>query len=116
LQGSIQDQFNKVNALSGLEGQQFGEGQSTRNELRGERGYQGSLEEQAFQRALDQWQLQQGAQQQQFNNGATETQLGDASNPSGLYAQLAGMSQADLQRLLQSVNSQGAQTGAASVG
>jgi len=89
LNGSIADSFNKFAALSGLEGQQFGEGVQTRGELRGERGYQGSLEQQAFERALLQWQLQQGAQQQQFNNGVTSTQVGGSGNPADYYTDLA---------------------------
>ena len=56
-EGSIADQFNKLGALSGLAGQQFGEGAQTRNELRNERGYQGSLDQQAFERAMQGYEL-----------------------------------------------------------
>ena len=60
-EGSIADAFNKFGALSGAEGQVYGENANDRNELRGERGYQVSLEQQAFERALQSYEVgQQG--------------------------------------------------------
>ena len=56
-QGSIADAFNKFGALSGFEGQVYGENAADRNELRGERGYQGSLDQQAFERAMQGYQV-----------------------------------------------------------
>jgi hypothetical protein len=88
-EGSIQDQFNKTSALSGLEGQAYGQEADTNNQLRTERGYQGSLEQQSFDRALQQYQQEQADQQTSFNRGVTLTQLGDASNPDSYLLQLA---------------------------
>jgi hypothetical protein len=87
--GSIADQFGKVGALSGLEGQAYGEGADTNNQLRTERGYQGSQEEQAFQRALEQYRQEQDDVANRFSRGVTLTQLGDAGNPSSYLMQLA---------------------------
>jgi hypothetical protein len=75
LEGSIGDQFNKVNALSGLEGQQYGEGADTNNQLRTERGYQTDLGQQAFNDALTQYRQSQADQAQKFGQGATSAQL-----------------------------------------
>jgi hypothetical protein len=87
--GSIADQFGKVGALSGLEGQAYGEGADTNNQLRTERGYQGSQEEQAFQRALEQYRQEQDDVANRFSRGVTLTQLGDSGNPSSYLMQLA---------------------------
>jgi hypothetical protein len=75
LEGSIGDQFNKVSALSGLEGQQYGEGQDANNQLRAERGYQTGLGQQAFENAMAQWRQQQSDQGQAFGQSATQAQL-----------------------------------------
>jgi hypothetical protein len=88
LEGSIGDQFNKVNALSGLEGQQYGEGADTNNQLRTERGYQTDLSQQAFNNALTQWRQRQADQQQKFGQGITTLGLADANNPAGTIAAL----------------------------
>jgi hypothetical protein len=53
-----------MNSLAGLEGQQFGQGQANRNEYRGERGYQGQLEQQA----MDDWIQQQMLEEQLYGN------------------------------------------------
>lgn len=58
-----------------------------RNELRGERDYQGGMENQAFQRALQQFLTEQAAQAQQFGQGATAAGIGYGGNPSGQLAQ-----------------------------
>lgn len=54
--GSAQlgDQLNTLGALSGLEGQQYGQGLSGRNELRTERGYQQGVDQTAIDRAVQQ--------------------------------------------------------------
>jgi hypothetical protein len=89
LNGTIQDNLNNVNALSGLEGQQFGEQTTNNNQLDQQQQNQNSLEEQAFDRALEQYQLQQQSTQQQFNNGVTLTNLGSSGNPADYITQMA---------------------------
>jgi hypothetical protein len=84
LEGSIGDQFNKVSALSGLEGQQYGEGVDSNNQLRTERGYQTGLGQQAFENAMAQWRQQQSDQGQQFGQSATTAQLLASLKQSGV--------------------------------
>jgi hypothetical protein len=111
LEGSIQDQFNKQRALSGLEGQLFGQEQSQRGELRGERGYQGGLEEQSYERALQQYLTEQQQQRDRFQRAMQLTAMGEAGNPSQSYLQASGQYQPlDLYKLAQSMNSAGGAT------
>jgi hypothetical protein len=84
LEGSIGDQFNKVGALSGLEGQQYGEGVDANNQLRTERGYQTDLGQQAFTNALTQWRQQQADQGQAFGQQATTAQLIESMKSAGV--------------------------------
>jgi len=63
-EGSIQDSFNKLGALSGLEGQSYGEGAADRNELRTERG-------------------------NKLNTGLSLLGAGSAGNPAEYYQRLA---------------------------
>lgn len=56
--------LDRVGVLSGLEDQQFGQGLTQRNELRGERGYQGDLAQQAISNRFGQLDREQQAQQQ----------------------------------------------------
>ena len=62
--------------------------------LRGERGYQGGLEQQGVNNAVNQYGLQQGGQQQAFNQWLQQQQmlagLGFGTNPTGAYQNAAG--------------------------
>lgn len=72
--GTIQDQFNRVNSLSGLEGQQYTQNAGLRGELRGERTNQQNLDQTALANAIAQLQLQD-----QLANGSSNrytSQLG----------------------------------------
>ena len=83
-EGSISDSFNKLGALSGLEGQQYGEGAADRNELRTERG-------------------------NKLYTGTTLLNAGSAGNPADYYAQMArqlGMDPSALQQLAKAYSSQ----------
>jgi hypothetical protein len=83
-QGSIQDSFQKLGALSGLEGQQYGEGANDRNELRQERG-------------------------NKLNTGLSLLGEGSSGNPADHYAQMArqlGMDPSALQALTKAYSSQ----------
>lgn len=76
-----------LNLLSGLD-------TNARNELRGERGYQYGLNQDALQNSLQQYGLEQGAQQQAFNQNQAVNDLlaqisGGGVNP--LYGAISGM-------------------------
>lgn len=83
------DIARRVDANRALFGDVNTMGQNRRNEARGERDYQGSLEDQAFQRRLAQYEAEQKAQQQQFQNGLASLGAGESGNPSDVLAQLA---------------------------
>ena len=108
---SLQDTATRLGALSELEGQQYGQGVGARNELRGERGYQGDLAQQATQNKVQQFQLEQGAQGQAFNQQNQQNQLlsqlgfgGDTASTlgeqAGQYGQNAQSAQAGSGELL----------------
>ena len=93
--GDIQDRFNTVGTLAGLEGQQFNQGLTQRNELRGERGYQNQFAQQGFDNTLTQFNTEQQAQNQQAQQMLAQLgllgQFGyGGQNPSGLLGQFAG--------------------------
>ena len=93
--GDIQDRFNTVGTLAGLEGQQVGQGLTQRNELRGERDYQNGYAQQGFNNTLTQFGAEQGAQnqaaQQQLALLGLQGQYGyGGQNPSGLLGSFAG--------------------------
>jgi hypothetical protein len=87
--GTIGDRLNNYGAARNAENAAYGEDVGGRNELRGERGYQQSLAEQAIQRRIQQQQAEQGATQQDFQNGATLYGIGNASDPTGAYQNAA---------------------------
>jgi hypothetical protein len=107
LSGSIEDSFRKAGLLSGLEGQLYGQDAATRGELRGERGYQGSLEQQAFERALGQYQQEQNDVKDRFARGATEQQIGATGNPADYYAEMARQLNVDPTTLMLLTNAMG---------
>ena len=61
------DRFNRLDAMSGVEGQAFGEGQDNRNEMRTERGYQQG----AAQQSLDNRIRERGIAEQEKTNRIT---------------------------------------------
>lgn len=95
--GDIQDRFNTVGTLAGLEGQQFGQGLTQRNELRGERGYQSDVAQQGQQDAINQRLLEEQLLNSQFGRDYQRYgllgQLGYGSNPAGTLGGLAGDTQ-----------------------
>lgn len=104
LAGTIQDRLNNVGALSGLENQQFGQGSAARNELRGERGYQYGLSQDATQSGVQQQLLQEQLLNGQSNRDNTSINtlgnLGFQNNPGAVYLGASG-----------DVGAQAAQTG-----
>jgi hypothetical protein len=81
LQQQIANQFNTVGALSGLEGQSFGQGQTNLQDLMQQQGYQAGQQQTGIQNAAEEYQLEQAAQNQQFNQGLNETNAGYQGNP-----------------------------------
>jgi hypothetical protein len=110
LEGSIGDQFNKVSALAGLEGQQYGEGVDTNNQLRTERGYQTGLGQQAFDNAMTQWRQQQQDQGQAFGQSATTAQLLASLKQSGVDPSIIATLSGSLAQKANTAPSAGAST------
>jgi hypothetical protein len=81
LQQQINNQFNTVGALSGLEGQSYGQGQTNLQDLMQQQQYQSGQQQTGIQNAAEEYQLEQGAQNQQFNQGLSEENAGYANNP-----------------------------------
>lgn len=95
--GTINDQFNRVNTLAGLEGQQYGQNAGQRNELRGERTYQSGVAQQAQNDAIQQRLLEDQLLGNQFGRDLslyqTQGQFGFGANPAGTLGGLAGDTQ-----------------------
>lgn len=95
---AFSDRLSGLGALSGLEAQQFGQGAAQRDELRGERGYQYGLGQNAIDRNVQQQQLQDyllnsafGRDQQRID---TLAGLGfGGGTPAGTYLGASGMAQ-----------------------
>lgn len=89
LSGTIQDRLNNASALSGLEGQQYGQGYNSRQELRGERGYQTDMQNQATDRAIQQKMLEDQLLNSSFNRqmqvAGLGSQVGFGNNPANTY-------------------------------
>jgi hypothetical protein len=87
LEGTIQDRRNNLSDLSGLEGQQFDQGQASRNEYRGERGYQAGQAQQSWDnnrtRTMDEEALTQGQWNRDEGRLHDMTGLGYQGDPSG---------------------------------
>jgi hypothetical protein len=83
--GEISDRLNRLSALSGVQGQQYGQDASGRNELRTERDYQTTSARQAMQDAIQEYLLEQQSQAQEFNQGSTLAGVGYGNSPANLY-------------------------------
>jgi hypothetical protein len=95
LEGTIGDRLNNLNAARGAENSIYGQEANARNEVRGERGYQQSLAEQAIAQRIAQNQMEQGQQQQNFGDAATLYGLGNANNPTGAYQDAATLASSE---------------------
>lgn len=97
LAGTIQDRLNNLGALSGLESQQYGQDAANRNEVRGERGYQQGLSQQAFtndaQRLALEEALTQGSYGRESDRLNQLINLGYMNNPGSLYLGASGQVQ-----------------------
>lgn len=77
-EGDIGDRFRRLDVLGGVEGSAFGQGQATRNEVRGERGHLEGIQEGNITRGL-------GAAQDVFGRGVAR---------SGIYGGMANATDA----------------------
>jgi hypothetical protein len=97
LEGTIQDRRNNLSDLSGLEGQQFDQGQASRNEYRGERGYQAGQAQQSWDnnrtKTMDEEALTQGQWNRDEGRLHDMTGLGYQGDPSGTMLDVAGQIQ-----------------------
>ena len=91
LEGTIGDTRANAGILSGMEGQQYGEGAANRNELRGERGYQNGMENQAYTRGVQGLELGDQLTNSAFGRGLATSQFGSQGNPGATQLGLAGM-------------------------
>ena len=88
------DQFRTVDTLAGLEGQSYNQGFNDRNELRGERGYQYGLSQDAIKNAERQRLIEEELVNSGF--GRDEKRIDDLirvgymNNPSSLYLGASG--------------------------
>lgn len=110
---TMSDRLARVSALSGLEGQQFGQGQAGRDEIRGERGYQNEVDQRARDEERQRLLLEDSLLNSQFGREQSRAsllgQLGFGQDPTGTlmgqggyYGDMAGESgagAADLLRL-----------------
>lgn len=119
LEGTIGDTRANAGILSGLEGQQYGEGVNDQNALRGERSYQNGMEQQAYDRGVQGLQLEDQLTNSQFGRGLAQEQLGLQNNPaqmqmmlSGIYGQQASDAGKALSGLVQSTTANNAIQGA----
>lgn len=119
LEGTIGDTRANVGLLSGLEGQQYGQDANNRAELRGERGYQNGMEQQAYDRGVQGLTLEDALTNSAFGRGQAQSQAGEANNPantqmllSGLYGQQAAGAGQALSGLVQNTATNNAVKGA----
>lgn len=100
---TMSDRLARVGALSGLETQQFGQGQAGRDELRGERGYQNETDQRARDDERTRLLLEDQLLNSQFgreqSRAALVGQLGFGQDPTGVlqgqgdyYGDMAGQS------------------------
>lgn len=91
---TLSDRLNQLGALSGLEGQQFGQGQASRGELRGERSYQDQIDQQARDNEIQTRMLEDQLLNSQFgrdqSRAALEAQIGFGQDPAGTLMQQGG--------------------------
>ena len=83
-QQDFQNRLAQLGAISGLEGQQFGQERAGREELRGERGFQFGADQTAQDRRIQQRVLEEQFLNSQFNRNARDRDLfaGVGFNPS----------------------------------
>lgn len=97
LSGTIQDRLNNLGALSGLESQQYGQDAANRNEVRGERGYQQGLSQQAFSNDAQRLALEEALTQGSYGRSSDRLnqliQLGFQGNPGALALGASGQVQ-----------------------
>jgi hypothetical protein len=91
LEGTIGDRLNNAQLARANENSIYGQGANDRNELRGERGYQQNLAEEAIAQRIAQNQMEQGQQQQNFGDAATLYGLGNLNDPTNAYQNAAGL-------------------------
>lgn len=91
LEGTIGDTRANVGLLAGLEGQQYGQDAQSRNELRGERGYQNGMEQQAYDRGIQGLTLEDALTNSAFGRGQAQEQAGEANNPANTQLLLSGI-------------------------
>jgi hypothetical protein len=91
LTGTIGDRLSNANLARSNENSIYGQEANARNEVRGERGYQQSLAEQAIAQRIAQNQMEQGQQQQNFGDAATLYGLGNLNDPTNAYQNAAGL-------------------------
>lgn len=91
LEGTIGDTRANVGLLSGLEGQQYGQEAGARNELRGERGYQTGLEDQAYNRGIQGLTLEDALTNSAFGRGLASEQAGSTGSPAATQLGLSEM-------------------------
>jgi hypothetical protein len=82
-----------LGALSGLQQQQRGFEANNRQELRGERDYQGTMAEQARRNAIEQQQFNEWLRNSGWNRGVQAGGLGFGNDPSGALSGAAGNAQ-----------------------
>jgi hypothetical protein len=89
LEGTINDRYRTNDALSGLENQQYGQGVQGRSEVRGERGYQYGLSQDAIGNAERQRLFEEQLQQGEFGRNQSVLDdmiaLGYANSPGPTY-------------------------------
>lgn len=92
-----QNRLRRLGALGGLESQLYGQEAGARGELRGERGYQEGLAQQALQNRIRQLLLGEDIREREFGRGMQRAglaaQLGYGGTPTGLEYNLANMLQ-----------------------
>lgn len=85
---TLADNQARLASLSGLEGQQYGQGQASRDELRGERGYQNQTDQQARQDEIQRQLLQDQLLNSQFGReqgrAGLDAQIGFGQDPTGV--------------------------------
>ncbi len=71
----LEDRFRQLGATQGVSGQLFGQEQSQRGELRGERGFQTALDQQGIQNRVQQKQLEEALLSGQVGRNLSSQQL-----------------------------------------
>ena len=108
LSGTINDRLNNLGALSGLESQQYGQDAANRNEVRGERGYQQGLSQQAFSNDAQRLALEEALTQGSYGRSSDRLnqliQMGFMGNPGTTYLGASGQVQQGAQQSNQALS------------